>query len=366
MEEAMARKHVQPGFFDLEDRYAALSKAGDALERLASVVSFEAFRYRLEKALKRSDGSKGGRPPYDPVMMFKILVLQALYGFSDDQAEFMITDRLSFMRFLGLSFEDKVPDAKTIWLFRELLIEAGALQKLFDLFDERLSEKGYLAMGGQIVDATVVEAPRQRNTDEEKREIKEGRVPEEWKDQPHKLAQKDMDARWTLKRGRAKPATGDKPKPVAIAIPVFGYKNHIATDVKHGFIRSFTVSDAAAHDGKRLKELVRQDNTASGVWADTAYRSKKNEAMLIRRGLFSRIHHRRAPGKDLSEAQARANRARSKVRAPIEHVFAHEKRRMGLFVRTIGKARAAFKIGMANLAYNFRRFVWHERRSLPA
>jgi IS5 family transposase len=158
----------------------------------------------------------------------------------------------------------------------------------------------------------------------------------------------------------------DKPKPVTIAIPVFGYKNHIATDVKHGFIRSFTVSDAAAHDGKRLKELVRQDNTASGVWADTAYRSKKNEAMLMRRGLFWRIHHRRNPGKDLSEAQAKANRARSKVRAPIEDVFAHEKRRMGLFVRTIGKARAAFKIGMVNLAYNFRRLVWHGRRSLPA
>jgi IS5 family transposase len=360
----MVRKHVQPGFFDLDERYAALSEAGDPLERLGAVIDFEPFRYRLDKALKRSDGSKGGRPAYDPVMMFKVLVLQALYGLSDDQTEFMINDRLSFMRFLGLGFEDNIPDAKTIWLFRELLVEAKAIDKLFALFDRRLAEKGYLAMGGQIIDATVVEAPRQHNTDEEKRDIKEGKVPGDWKDNPAKLAQKDMDARWTLKRGK-KPDPA-KPKVVEIAVPVFGYKNHISTDVRHGFIRSFTVSSAAAHDGAKLRDLVRQDNTASGVWADTAYRSRKNEAYMARRGLNSKVHHRRNPGRPLSDVHAKANAARSKIRARIEHVFAHQKRRMGMFVRTIGMARATFKIGMANLAYNFTRFVWHEGRSLPA
>jgi IS5 family transposase len=135
-------------------------------------------------------------------MMFKVLVLQALYGLSDDQAEFMINDRLSFMRFLGLGFEDDVPDAKTIWLFRELLVEAKPIDKLFALFDRRLAEKGYLAMGGQIIDAPVVESPRQHNPDGEKRDIKKGKVPGDWKDSPAKLAQKDMDARWTLKRGK--------------------------------------------------------------------------------------------------------------------------------------------------------------------
>lgn len=361
----MVRKHVQPGFFDLERRYERLSEAGDPLARLAAVIDFEPFRYRLEKALKRSDGAKGGRPPHDPVMMFKALVLQALYGLSDDQAEFQINDRLSFMRFLGLGADRPAPDAKTIWLFRELLIAAGVLDKLFDLFDRRLSEKGYLAMGGQIVDATVVEAPRQRNTDEEKRDIKEGKVPEDWQANPAKLAQKDMDARWTLKRGKKKETADSRPT-LEIVVPTFGYKNHISADVKHGFIRAFTVTDAAAHDGARLKDLVRSDNTASGVWADTAYRSKKNEAMLRKRMLLSHIHHRRDPGKPLSQAKARANARRSEVRSRIEHVFAHQKARMGLFVRTIGKARAAFKIGMVNLAYNFRRFVWHQRRSLPA
>jgi len=360
----MARRHVQPGFFDLDERYQALSKAGDPLERLGGVIDFEPFRYRLEKALKRSDGAKGGRPPYDPVLMFKILVLQALYGLSDDQAEFMIRDRLSFMRFLGLGLEDTVPDAKTIWLFRELLVKAGAMTTLFDRFDRLLHDKGYLAMGGQIIDASIIEAPRQRNNEGEKQAIKAGRIPEDWQARPAKLAQKDRDARWTLKRGK-KPDPASKVS-LAIAIPVFGYKNHISTDRRHGFIRTWTVSDAARHDGRFLRELVAKTNTASTVWADTAYRSRRNEAWLIRNGLFSKVHHRRAPGKALPDRLARANAVRSKVRSSIEHVFAHQKARMGLFVRTIGIARARLKIGMANLVYNMQRLVWFERRNAAA
>lgn len=360
----MARKHVEPGFFDIDDRYAALSKAGDPLERLAGVIDFEPFRYRLEKALKRSDGSKGGRPPYDPVLMFKVLVLQALYGLSDDQAEFMIRDRLSFMRFLGLGFQDPVPDAKTIWLFRELLVEAKAIDKLFARFDQLLAEKGYLAMGGQIIDASIVEAPKQRHTDGEKQALKEGRIPDEWKDNPHKLAQKDLDARWTVKRGK-KPDVS-KRHAIEIAIPVYGYKNHLGSDVQHGFIRTWTVTDAARHDGRMLRELVHKANTASTVWADTAYRSKRNEVHLRKAGFFSKVHHRRAPGKSLSETQSRANSARSKVRSHIEHIFAHQKQRMGLFVRTIGLARARLKIGMANLVYNFTRYAWFKGRRVPA
>ena len=104
----------QAGFWDIDERYARLSEAGDPLEKLNSVVPWEVFRKPLAKALKRSDGSKGGRPAYDMVLMFKIMVLQALYSLSDDQAEFQIQDRLSFMRFLGLGLGDHVPDAKTV------------------------------------------------------------------------------------------------------------------------------------------------------------------------------------------------------------------------------------------------------------
>ena len=188
----------QAGFWDIDERYGRLSEAGDPLVKLNAVVPWDVFRKPLAKALKRSDGAKGGRPPFDPVLMFKVLVLQALYDLSDDQAEFIINDRLSFMRFLGLELDDRVPDAKTIWLFREHLTQARAVESLFVRFDEHLAKSGYLAMGGQIVDATIVAAPKQRNSDGEKADIKAGKVPESWKDKPAKLAQKDRDCQRRL------------------------------------------------------------------------------------------------------------------------------------------------------------------------
>jgi len=155
----------QPGFFDLSVRYEALSAAGDPLERLSSIVDFEVFRGPLVAALRHSVRGKGGRPPFDPVLMFKILVLQALYSLSDEATEFQIKDRLSFQRFLGLGLDGTVPDATTVWLFRERLVQAKAIDKLFVRFDAALKDRGYLAMGGQIIDATVVPAPKQRNTE---------------------------------------------------------------------------------------------------------------------------------------------------------------------------------------------------------
>lgn len=158
----------QPGFWDLDERYERLSAVGDPLEKLNAIVPWPVFEKPLAKALKRSDGSKGGRPPFPAVMMFKILVLQALHNLSDDQAEFVIQDRLSFMWFLGLSLSERVPDAKTIWLFRESLAHAGAIDNLFARFDKHLSRSGYLAKGGQIVDATIIQAPKQHNSQDEK------------------------------------------------------------------------------------------------------------------------------------------------------------------------------------------------------
>jgi transposase, IS5 family len=227
----------QPGLFDLDERYRMLAESGDPLIKLAELIEFEIFRGPLVGALARSDGSKGGRPPYDPVLMFKILVLQTLYTLSDDAAEFQIKDRLSFMRFLGLGLHDRVPDAKTIWLFREQLTRAGAIRELFASFDAHLKARGHLAMSGQIVDASIIAAPRQRNTEAEKTAIKEGRIPEDWAAQPNKLAQKDRDARWTLKRAKARPRGEDgitKPR-VEIAIPVFGYKNVWPAPSARGF-----------------------------------------------------------------------------------------------------------------------------------
>jgi len=356
----------QAGFWDIDERYVRLSDAGDPLQKLNAVVPWEVFRKPLAKALKRSDGAKGGRPPYDPVLMSKIMVLQALYGLSDDQAEFQIQDRLSFMRFLGLGLGDRVPDAKTIWLFREHLTQARAVDNLFARFDKHLAKAGYLAMSGQIVDATIVAAPKQRNTDAEKADLKADKVPEEWKDKPAKLRQKDRDARWTVKVSKAKVAGEGKAQRRDIAIPAFGYKNHAAIDRRHGFIRGWTVTSASAYDGAQLRNVLNRDNTGSTVWADTAYRSKRNEEWLDRNGYVSEIHHKKPKGRPMSEATSRANGRRSKTRAFVEHVFARQKAQMKLFIRTIGIARARTKIGMTNLAYNLMRYVWHQGRTASA
>jgi IS5 family transposase len=285
----------QPGFFDVDERYAALSAAGDPLERLSAVVDFEIFRPLLDAVLARSDRNRGGRPPYDAVLMFRILVLQALYSLSDEQTEFQLRDRLSFMRFAGLGLHQAVPDAKTIWLYREQLKQTGAVEGLFRRFDEVLASKGFLAMGGQIIDATLIAAPRQKLTIEEKAIIREGGTPEDWS--RVKRAQKDRDARWTLKRGRTKPRPeGTQRQAIPIAEPVFGYKSHIGIDRRHGLIRRWTVTDAAEHDSRSFPALLDPGNTASRVWADTAYRTKRNLDVLERRGLSERILFRRPPG----------------------------------------------------------------------
>jgi IS5 family transposase len=354
-----------PGFFDVEERLRELSLKGDDLERVKALIDFEMFRPALEAAVPRADRSKGGRPAFDHVLIFKILILQAMHSLSDERCEYLIKDRLSFMRFLGLGLAAAVPDANTIWTFREALKRAGAVDALFRRFDEALRACGFLAMSGQIVDATIVAAPKQRNTQEEKKAIRDGRIPQDWKDKPAKLAQKDRDARWTIKYTKARPQEDGAPQ-VDLAIPAFGYKNHIAIDRAHGLIRRWTASDAAAHDGARLEEVLDRGNTASEVWADTAYRSAKNEAMLVRRGFVSRIHRKKPKGKPMPERTRIANAQKSKVRSAIEHVFAHQKGLLHLTIRTIGMARAQVKIGLANLAYNMRRFIWLRTRYAPA
>lgn len=172
-----------------------------------------------------------------------------------------------------------------------------------------------------------------------------------------------------MKYSKAKVKEGADPKafkPVDLAIPMFGYKNHIGIDRAHGLIRTWDASAANAHDGARLPDLISTSNTGSGVWADTAYRSKKNEAFL-ERGMFkSHIHQRKPHRRAMPGRVARANAKRSAIRSAVEHVFAGQKHRMGLIVRTIGIARARIKIGMANLAYNFQRLAWLEGRTAPA
>ena len=196
-----------------ENRLQKLSELGDGLERL-NVINWEMFRPELNKALRKERKSNAGRPPYDCVLLFKILVLQRIYNLSDDQTEYQINDRISFMRFLGLSIHSKVPDAKTIWLFKDTLTRSGVIDRLFRLFERQLESKGIITRKGTIIDATFVDAPRQRNTREENQAIKDDETPEDWKENTHKLAQKGLDARWTKKSGEVH----------------YGYKDHAKVD----------------------------------------------------------------------------------------------------------------------------------------
>lgn len=274
------------------------------------------------------------------------------------------------MRFLELGLSDRAPDARTIWLFREKLTKAGAIQPLFDRFDAALRGSGYIAMGGQIVDASLIAAPKQRNTEDEKNDLKDGRIPEDWKAKPAKLRQKDRDAKWTVKFSKAKERPDGTKPPVDIAIPTFGYQNHISFDRQFGLIRKWQATDAAAYERARLHEgLLDKFNTSSSVWADTAYRSKANEAFMGANGFVSRVHRKKPKGRPMPRRTAIANGRKSKIRSYIEHVFAEhvfaeQKSRMGLVIRTIGIARATLKIGMANIIYNVKRLICLEKAAM--
>jgi IS5 family transposase len=332
----------QLSFFDLATRYDALSLNGDPLESLAAHVTWAEFRPALEKVLRRSKRKQGGRPPFDAVLMFKILVLQALYNLSDDQTEYQVRDRLSFMRFLGLDLDQRIPDAKTIWLFRETLAQAQVVETLFAQFESYLAEHGLQPRGGQLIDASLIPVPKQRNSRDENATIKAGECPREWDRQPAKRRQKDTEARWTVKHGENH----------------YGYKNHVNVDKTHKLIRQYTVTDAAVHDSQVLEEVLLPPEAGRDVWADSAYRSTEIEAHLKVTGLRSKIHRKGYRNTPLTAQQKTHNRGRSRIRARVEHVFGHQVTAMGgKLIRTVGFVRACLKIGMKNLAYNFQRFL---------
>ena len=339
----------QVGFFNIADRYAGLDAKNNPLVKIDACVPWEDFLPRLEAVWRKPPEkrkSNAGCKPWDAVIMFKAIILCALYNLSDDQVEYQIRDRFSFVRFLGLGLEDKVPDAKTVWMYREQLAQAGAVESLFEEFDGFLEQQGYLAMGGQIIDASIVAVPKQRNRREENDKIKAGETPEDWEDNPAKRSQKDTDARWTKKHGKSH----------------YGYKNHVNVDRRHKLVRRYEVTDAAVHDSQVIDDILDPDNTASGVWADSAYRAAEIGEKLSEKGPTSRVHRKGRRNKPLSEREKQGNKTRSKVRARVEHVFGAQSNNMGgTLVRSIGLTRAKARIGLKNLAYNMRRLIQLER-----
>lgn len=337
------KKNSQKGLFDEAEKMKSLNSYRDPLAKINSVINFEVFRKELEilTQYKIRDPKKGGRPAYDVVLMMKVLVIQHLYNLSDDETEFQIFDRLSFTRFLGLRMNDDIPDAKTIWLFKDRL-GADGVRRLFKLLTKALEKQALILNKGKIVDATIVEVPRQRNSREENRQLKEGQVPESWQENPNKLRQKDIDAKWLKKNGEN----------------YFGYKNHVKVDEKSKLVCDYEVTDASVHDSQPLDDLLDSKDKNQRLYGDSAYRSDEIEKKLRKKKITSRIHEKGYRGAPMTKAVKKRNTQRSKARARVEHVFGSMQNSMGgIFARTRGIDTTSMKIGLTNLTYNLLRIT---------
>lgn len=334
------KRHREYGFFDQDIRLSKLSKLGDPLEKLKQGVDFEFFRELLEERLSKNSKGKGGRPPYDYVLMFKILILQRYYNISDDQTEYQINDRMSFMRFLDLTIADDIPDSKTIWHFMERLTDLGLVKELFDSFNKELTRLGLIANEGKIIDASFVEAPRQRNSRAKNEQIKQGEGAQLWNNEPNKKRQKDIDARWTKKNSQN----------------YYGYKNHTKVDAQSKLIDTYEVTDASVHDSQTVDALLDKKDKDQALYADSAYVGQEHN--LDKYQVKNQIHEKGYKNKPLTEQQKASNKQKSKKRARVEHVFGFMENSMGsMFFRKIGIKRAEASIGLMNLTYNMFRKI---------
>jgi IS5 family transposase len=339
----------QRGFWDEQQRVAKLQEKKPVLTRLAESIPWESFRLLLDKGYSQERKSNAGRKRIDPLILFKMLVLQQLFNLSDEEIEFQVNDRRSFEEFVGLGVMNDIPDATTVAFFRERLRKAGVIEELFEMFEGYLRDQGLEARGGQIIDATLVPVPKQRNTRKENNDIKSGRLPDGWEENPNRLRQKDLDARWMKKNG----------------INHYGYKNSICIDVDHGFIRRYAVTPANIHDSQMLPLLLDPENEHDDVWADSACSGQCFEDLLSLGGFESRIHEKGSRNHPLSEAAKERNSVKSAIRSCVEHVFGSMTMSMGgKLTRKIGIERTEAWWGLKNLTFNFLRYLQRSTKSL--
>jgi len=346
---------VQTLLFGVETQLAKLAKMGDQLIAMKEKIDWEMFRQKIEKAIRKSDYSKGGRPPWDVIMMFKIIMLQQWYNLADGNLEYQINDRLSFQRFLNIECGSKVPDKNAIWDFKQALADTGIDRELFDLFNEMLEGKGIITHKGSIVDASFVTVDKRHTTKKDDQSLKEGDCPHdlhekcarrleagEIKDEENVFNQLDFDARWTKKNNES----------------FFGYKDHVKCDKDSKIITDFTVTDASVHDSQELIELINRDDKS--VDLDSGYVGKdiadevKEKCPDIELNICSRAYRNRP----LTDEEKAINKIISRRRCRIEHIFGYMTRFMGgMTLRCHGIRRAYRDICNKNLAYNLKRFV---------
>jgi len=338
----MYKTHGKKGLFDEEFTKERLSSMGNPLESISKVIDFELFRELLEnKLLNTNKKNNAGAKPYDVVMLFKILILQRYYGLGDSQVEYQILDRISFKIFLGLETGDKVPDEKTVWSFRERVTKNGLVEDLFEQFTSFLEEKELIFNEGQLIDASFTIAPRQRNTREENKKIKNGEGDDLWKDKPNKKNHKDIDARWTKKNGET----------------FYGYKNHAKVDTKSKFINTYTITDASVHDSQALDDLLTEKDKGQDLHADSAYTGEEQDKIIQKYEMKNKVHEKGYRNRPLTDEQKASNTKKSKIRARVEHVFGFMEQSMnGLILKSVGIVRATGIIGLINLTYNLFRY----------
>lgn len=331
------RSALKLDLFAQASRERKLEDVGDPLQVIARHIDFAALASLAEPFLGRNDGRKGGRPAYPVEVMVRVLLLKRLYNLSDEQMEYQLLDRMSYQRFCLLEHSMNVPDRNTIWRFGERLGVDGATA-LFQGVDAQLHRHGYIARGGQAIDATLVPAPRQHINSQDRDKLKQGTAPD-WSEA--KRRQKDVDASHTKKHGKS----------------YFGYKLSVSVDHKHGFIRNVTCGTASEHDGHHFDEVLDLSNTGREVNADKAYPSRQRQAMLKALGLKDGMQRKAQKNKPLSECQQRRNQRIARKRAKVEHVFAGIRHMGGKFVRSIGQARATATMTLMAACYNLKRLA---------
>jgi IS5 family transposase len=246
------------------------------------------------------------------------------------------------MRFLDLSIADDIPDSKTVWNFREQLIVLGAIEELFALFTNQLEKLGLIINEGKILDASFIEVPKQRNSRDENQQIKEGKTPESFLKAPTKLAQKDVDARWTKKNG----------------ISYFGYKNHVKVDSKSKIITGYQVSSASVHDSQPMEDLLDDKDALEDFYADSAYTGQCQEKIIKSKKMHSKVCEKGYRNKPLTDVQKENNRKKSSVRSRVEHIFGFMEMSMNeMYLYNIGIKRISGIVGLMNLTYNMFRKI---------
>lgn len=341
------RSAIKTDLFADEYHREKIDSLGDPLAEIESHIDFAALAAEVDRVAPRPISAQGGRPPYPTETMVRILVLKRLYNLSDEQMEYQLLDRMSYKRFCGLSNAANIPDRTTVWTFENRIGGAGA-RALFDGVTAQLLKKGFIARGGQIIDATLVPAPRQHNNRDEKELLEQGAMPADWK--PAKRRQKDIDATWTKKHGKSH----------------FGYKLSINVDKKHKFIREIETDTASPHDSQHFDQVFDTANTSRDVYADRGYPSEAREAWLEENGYRNNIQRKGKRNKPLSECQQRRNRRIARTRARVEHPFAAIAQMGGKVIRTIGQGRASFAMTMMAACYNLKRLVYFQGAGIKA